>query len=78
MLTIRLFPTGRKHKRTYRVVLADKKFHVSKQYIENLGHFDPVSKVAVLNEDRIKYWLDINTEVSQRVQKIFKDQKLVK
>jgi small subunit ribosomal protein S16 len=74
MLTIRLYPMGRKHKRQYRVVLADKKYSVSKQYIENLGTYDPYTKATKLNEERVKYWLSLNTEVSDTVNSIFKKQ----
>jgi ribosomal protein S16 len=77
MLTIRLYPTGRKHKRTYRVVLANKKHHVTKQYIENLGIYNPITKVTVLNEERVKYWLAQNIEVSERVTKVFEASKLI-
>jgi ribosomal protein S16 len=77
MLTIRLYPTGRKHKRTYRVVLANKRHHVTKQYIENLGIYNPFTKVTVLNEERVKYWLAQNIEVSERVSKILESNKLI-
>jgi ribosomal protein S16 len=77
MLTIRLYPTGRKHKRTYRIVLANKKHHVTKQYIENLGIYNPVTKVTVLNEERVKYWLAENIEVSDRVSRVLASKGLV-
>ncbi len=78
MLTIRLYPMGRKHKIQYRVVIADKKKSVSKQYIENLGFFDPRTKETKLNSERVKYWLDQNVECSDRVERILKAQGISK
>ena len=70
MLTMRMCPVGNKHRRKYRIVLANKKFAVGKQYIENLGHYDPISKEVVIKEDRVKYWLDQNIECSDRVRSV--------
>jgi small subunit ribosomal protein S16 len=78
MLTIRLYPMGRKHKRQYRVVLANKKYAVSKQYIENLGFYDPISKEIRLTADRVKYWLGQNVEVSDRVLTLLKKEGISK
>lgn len=61
---------GRKHSRVYRIVLADKKKAVSKQYVENLGFYNPVTKDVVIKDDRVKHWLDLNTEVSSTVQRL--------
>ncbi|MGL4759762.1 MAG: 30S ribosomal protein S16 [Patescibacteria group bacterium] len=74
MLIIRLYPTGRKHQIQYRLVLANKKRSVSKEYIENLGTFNPRTKETKINSDRIKYWLEQNVEVSDRVIKILDKQ----
>ncbi len=78
MLTIRLYPMGRKHRKVYRVVIAEKKYAVSKQYIENLGTYDPFTKETKLNSERINHWLALNIECSDRVQKIFKTQGISK
>ena len=78
MLTIRLYPMGRKHKIQYRIVIANKARSVSKQYIENLGFYDPRTKETKINSDRIKHWLDQNIEVSERVTRILKTQGVVK
>jgi small subunit ribosomal protein S16 len=72
MLTIRLYPMGRKHKKVYRVVLAEKKFAVCKQFIENLGHYNPHTKEIKLNKERIQHWLSLNTETSDTVLRLFK------
>jgi small subunit ribosomal protein S16 len=78
MLTIRLYPMGRKHRRQYRVVLAEKKYAVSKQFIENLGHYDPNTKEINLKVDRIKYWVGLNTEMSDTVTRLCKKQGIIK
>jgi small subunit ribosomal protein S16 len=78
MLIIRLYPVGRKHKIQYRLVIADKRKSVSKEYIENLGFFDPRTKETTIKEERIKYWLAQNIECSDRVIRILKGQGITK
>jgi len=70
MLTIRLFPTGRKHHRTYRIVAAQKHRHVSKKYIEMLGWYNPMTKEVHLNKDRIKHYVDNNVQITDTVRSI--------
>jgi small subunit ribosomal protein S16 len=78
MLTIRFYPTGRKHKKTYRIVAAQKTKHVSKKFHEILGWYNPHTKDANLNKDRINHYLKLNTELSESVKSLLKKHALVK
>ena len=78
MLTIRFQPIGRKHSKMYRVVVAEKTRSVSKKVKENLGWYNPYTKEAKLNGERVKYFLENNTEVSESALSLFKKQGLVK
>ena len=44
--------------------------------IEELGHYDPMSRNAetqtVLNVDRIRYWLGVGAQPSEKVQALLK------
>lgn len=73
MLTIRLQRIGKKHKPEYRLVVAEKRTHVSKNVHEILGHYNPVSKkLQVRNEDTLRKYLDLNTELSETAGSILK------
>ena len=79
MLTIRLRPNARKHpNKTYSVVVAEKARAVSKKFHEKLGHYNPYTKELVVKEDRAKYYLDLNTEISDTVRDLFKKKGIIK
>lgn len=72
MLTIRLSRHGKKHDPVYRIVVAEKHRHVSKQYKEILGFYNPKTKDFSIKEDRLKYYLDLNIETSETLKSLFK------
>ena len=78
MLTIRFQPTGRKHSKMYRVVVAEKTRSVSKKVKEILGWYNPYTKESKINEDRAKTLISNNTEISTSVQSLFKKTGLIK
>ncbi len=65
MLKIRLQRTGRTNDPSYRVVVTE---HTngpkSGRANEVLGSYNPKSKVRILKEDRIKYWLSMGAKAS--------------
>jgi len=78
MLIIRLNPVGRKHKRQYRIVVAQKHKHVSKQYVEKLGYYDPHTKELKVDTQKAKHYIDARVEMSDTVKALFKKLALVK
>lgn len=68
MLIIRLQRVGRKNQPVFRIVLAEKQRAVKKQVVEILGHYNPRSKeFGLKSEERLKYWLSQQIEVSPTV-----------
>lgn len=71
---IRLKRIGRTHKPAYRVVSIDSRRARDSKVIEELGSFDPMqldeSKQAVLNKDRIEYWLSVGAQPSDTVRRL--------
>lgn len=70
---IRLTRCGSNKKPFYKVVVADVRSPRDGKFIERLGLYDP--RLAhenpnriVLNEERIKYWLSVGAQISERVQ----------
>ncbi len=77
MLTIRFQPKGRKHRKFYRIVVAEKEKHVSKKFKEILGWYNPYTKETSFNTERINHFMDLNIEVSESVKSLFKKNKII-
>lgn len=56
MLKIKLSRTGKTHEPHYRIVVVEAKTKRDGAYIENLGHYNPVSKELVLNTAEYEAW----------------------
>ncbi len=80
MLTIRLSRTGKRKQPYYRIVLQEKTRDPWSPAIEVLGQMNPRldRSEAVLDEERIKYWLSKGAEVSKGLHNLFLDKKLIK
>lgn len=72
MVKIRLFQTGSKHQRSYRLVVIDSRKKRNGQTLEVLGFFDPKTKPPTLKykRDRFDYWLKKGAQPTATVKKI--------
>ncbi len=78
MLTIRLQRTGTKNKPAFRIVLAEAYRSASKQVLEVLGHYNPVSKqFGIKDEERLKHWISKHVSLSPSVHNLFVEKKLI-
>jgi small subunit ribosomal protein S16 len=70
-LKIRLARAGAKKRPYYRVVVADSKSPRDGRYIEKIGTYDPLlpkgSERVKLVEERVKHWLGIGAQPTDRV-----------
>lgn len=67
MVRIRLSRTGKKNYATYRLVITNNREKRESKFIEYVGHFNPHNKELVLEEERIKYWISVGAQPSDRV-----------
>lgn len=67
MLSIRLQRVGRSKQAYFRLILQEKTANPKSKNLELLGSYDPRTKVYVLKEDRIKYWLSVGAEATNTV-----------
>ncbi len=71
MVRIRMKSMGRRHRPFFRICAMDSRAPRDGRSIEELGHYDPMSRNAetqtVLNVDRIRYWLSVGAQPSQKV-----------
>lgn len=67
MLTIRFRRVGKRNKAYFKLILQDKQKSPAKKHVEILGSYDPHLKKAILEEERIKYWLGQGVSLSDTV-----------
>ena len=78
MLTIRLTPTGKKHQKQYRVIISEKKRDVYGKALEILGSYNPHTKLASVNQERIKHWIEKGAQMSPTINNLLVKQGLVR
>ena len=68
---IRMTRIGTKKRPFYRIVVVDSRKKRDGVYLENLGTYRPldedIEKKVVINEDRIKHWLNYGAKPSHTV-----------
>lgn len=71
MLTIRFARVGKKNKAQFKIMLQENTIAPGGRHIEILGSYDPHSKVAVLKNERINYWMSQGAQVSDSAYNLF-------
>ena len=77
MLVIRIQRIGRTHLPVYRLVVQDSRRHpLSGRVVAEVGSYDPKTKKAVLDKEKIEKYLSNGAQPSTRVAKILSDNKV--
>ena len=78
MVKIRLARGGTKKKPYYRVVVADQRCKRDGRYLEHIGFYNPmVSENRFgIDEKRVKHWLSVGAQPTERVSKLMKQAKI--
>jgi small subunit ribosomal protein S16 len=76
VLVIRLTRTGKTSQESFRIVVAEQKKAVKREYLELLGHYLPTRNPKVLeyNKERILYWISKGAQPSETVASLLKAQ----
>lgn len=77
MLKIRLARFGKKKRPTYRLIISESSRDTYGTYLENLGHYNPMSKVCEVNKDRILYWISKGAQVSPTAHNLLVNQNVI-
>ena len=76
MVKIRLQKLGRRNRAFFRIVVADARVKRQGTYLEKLGHYDPIEKVAekqvVVKLDRVQHWVGLGAQATEAVVKLLK------
>jgi small subunit ribosomal protein S16 len=72
VVRIRMKSLGRRHRPFFRICAMDSRKPRDGRAIEELGHYDPMCKnpeaQTVLDVSRIRYWLSVGAQPSEKVQ----------
>jgi small subunit ribosomal protein S16 len=74
MLKIKLQPTGKRHQRFYRIVVAEGKSKLSGNVIDTLGTYnphDPENKIEI-NKENYQLWLNKGAQPTDTIRKLVK------
>lgn len=78
MLAIRLKIVGKKHARSFRLVVQEKRSKLQGKFIEDLGWYNPHANSSDVNLERAQYWINQGakpTLTAQMVLRKFKSKK---
>jgi small subunit ribosomal protein S16 len=62
MLAIKLQRIGKKHQPSYRLVVAEKRSKMLAPPVEDLGSYNPLTKLANLKKDRVSHWMKMGAQ----------------
>lgn len=77
MLTIRLSRVGKKNLPMYRLIISEKSRDTYGKSLEILGSYNPHTKELVAKADRIKHWLGMGSGMSETVNNLLIEQKII-
>ena len=82
MVRLRMKSFGRRHRPFFRICAMDTRTPRDGRAIEELGHYDPmvrnVDARTVLNVNRVRYWLSVGAQPSEKVQALLNRQGIKK
>ncbi|MFZ3069390.1 MAG: 30S ribosomal protein S16 [Microgenomates group bacterium] len=72
MLKIKLQPTGKRHQRFYRIVVAEGKSKLSGKVIDTLGTYNPhdVENKVEINKENYQLWLNKGAQPTDTIRKL--------
>ena len=78
MIMVRLQRVGRKNDPSFRVVVVDRRRGPkSGKALEVVGSYNPRRGGAIIDAERVKYWLSVGAQVSITVHNLLVDQKVI-
>jgi small subunit ribosomal protein S16 len=82
VVRLRMKAMGRRHRPFFRICAIDSRRPRDGRPIEELGHYDPMSRNSetqtVLDVSRIRYWLSVGAQPSHKVQALLNRFKVTK
>jgi len=70
MLKVKLFVRGKKHQRTYRIVVAEARSKRDGKFVDDLGYWNPITKEFKIDQEKLNYWLNHGAQLADGVRKL--------
>jgi len=67
MIAIKLKSVGKKHQRSFRVVIQERRSKSGGQSIEDLGWYNPRTNKFEVKNERVLYWLGVGAQATKTV-----------
>ncbi len=67
MLAIKFRSVGKKHQRSFRIVVTEKRSKLQGRYVEDLGWFDPASDKFQVNAESAKKWIKNGAQPTESI-----------
>jgi small subunit ribosomal protein S16 len=77
MLAIKLQRRGKKHQPSYRLVVAERRSKMAAPPTDDLGAYNPFTKQATFNKERVAYWLKAGAQPTVSVHNILVKEGLI-
>ena len=76
MLRIRLRRVGKKKQPSYRIVVADVRSPRDGNFVDQVGHYNPLTDppTVVIDADKAKHWISVGAQPSETVARLLKTQ----
>jgi len=78
MLALKLQRIGRKHQRSYRIVVARKRSKLISPPVEDIGFYNPVQKSFSVKAERVTYWLGVGAHPTTTVHNLLVKHDVIK
>lgn len=76
MLAIKLQGAGKKHQRSFRFVVQERRSKLGGKAIEDLGWYNPRTNKYEINKDGVSRWMKVGAKPTMTVAQIFKKAKI--
>lgn len=70
MLKIKLYPKGKAHQRTYRVVVSEDRTKYNGNFVADLGFYTPQTKTISIDQAKLDQWVKDGAQVTLGVDKL--------
>ena len=75
MLKIKLFQKGKKHQRTFRVVVSEARSKANGNFVDDLGFYTPQTKTFQIDQEKLEKWIKNGAQVTLGVDKLLNPDK---
>ena len=76
MLAIKLQGAGKKHQRSFRVVIQERRSKLGGEAIEDLGWYNPRTNQFEVKNERVLYWLGVGAKPTKTASEVLKKAKI--